>query len=147
DLCPAARGLSSGHLRMRRAGFVGQPGPARIALRASGSENAPLARFRGEAAEPDCHILATIVLKGRANWVRLCLFAADTECFRAFMSDVTTTSEGAQQGVVGEMAKPARSPFASARNNRSLRILGFIVVFASVLMSSLSFLILSGTTN
>jgi len=63
------------------------------------------------------------------------------------MSDVTTTGEGAPQGVVSDVARPARSPFASARSNRSLRILGFVVVFASVLMSSISFLILSGTTN
>jgi len=63
------------------------------------------------------------------------------------MSDVTTTSEGARQGVVSDMARPTRSPFVSARNNRSLRILGFIVVFASVLMSSISFLILTGATN
>ena len=91
--------------------------------------------------------MATIVLKGRTNWVRLRLLAADTECFRAFMSDVTTTGEGAPQGVVSDVARPARSPFAAARNNRSLRILGFVVVFASVLMSSISFLILSGTTN
>jgi two-component system nitrogen regulation sensor histidine kinase NtrY len=33
------------------------------------------------------------------------------------------------------------------QQNRALRVLGFVVVFASVLMSSLSFLILSGTTN
>lgn len=33
------------------------------------------------------------------------------------------------------------------RSNRPLRVLGFIVVVASVLMSSFSFLILSGTTN
>jgi two-component system nitrogen regulation sensor histidine kinase NtrY len=63
------------------------------------------------------------------------------------MSDIAATGEEARLGVVDEMAKPAKSPFLSARNNRSLRILGFIVVFASVLMSSLSFLILSGTTN
>ena len=63
------------------------------------------------------------------------------------MSDVTATDERAQAGVVHEMAQPAKSPFAAARNNRPLRILGFIVVFASVLMSSLSFLILSDTTN
>src|SRR5690606_35931068 len=56
-------------------------------------------------------------------------------------------SEETQAVVASEQAKPARSAFASARNNRPLRILGFIVVFASVLMSSLSFLILSGTTN
>ncbi|MHA6692284.1 sensor histidine kinase NtrY-like [Devosia sp. A449] len=63
------------------------------------------------------------------------------------MIEVTAPNEGDQQRVVNEQAKPARSAFASARNNRPLRILGFIVVFASVLMSSLSFLILSGTTN
>jgi len=40
-----------------------------------------------------------------------------------------------------------RTPFFSGRNNRPLRILGFVVVIASVLMSSLSFLILTGTTN
>ncbi|MCS6758667.1 MAG: PAS domain-containing sensor histidine kinase, partial [Candidatus Devosia euplotis] len=33
------------------------------------------------------------------------------------------------------------------RNNAPLRVLGFVVVVASVLMSSISFLILSGTTN
>jgi len=63
------------------------------------------------------------------------------------MSDATAMNEGGRQGVADERAAPARSPFVSARNNRSLRILGAIIVFASVLMSSLSFLILSGTTN
>ncbi|WP_240233734.1 sensor histidine kinase [Devosia lacusdianchii] len=46
-----------------------------------------------------------------------------------------------------ETAKPQRASFFSGRTNRPLRVLGFIVVFASVLMSSISFLILSGTTN
>ncbi|UXN72876.1 HAMP domain-containing protein [Devosia sp. A8/3-2] len=38
-------------------------------------------------------------------------------------------------------------PFFAAHTNRPLRVLGFVVVFASVLMSSISFLILSGATN
>ncbi|WP_052951721.1 sensor histidine kinase NtrY-like [Devosia soli] len=42
--------------------------------------------------------------------------------------------------------KAQRSLF-SAEGNGPLRVLGFLVVFASVLMSSVSFLILSGTTN
>lgn len=46
-----------------------------------------------------------------------------------------------------ETGAPQRAPFFQARANQSLRVLGFIVVFASVLMSSISFLILSGTTN
>jgi two-component system nitrogen regulation sensor histidine kinase NtrY len=46
-----------------------------------------------------------------------------------------------------ETAKPQRASFFSGQTNRPLRVLGFIVVFASVLMSSISFLILSGTTN
>jgi len=65
----------------------------------------------------------------------------------AFMTDVATTNEAAPGGVVGDMAKPARSPFATGRGNRPLRVLGFIIVSASVLLSSLSFLILSGTTS
>ncbi|UYO00347.1 MAG: PAS domain-containing sensor histidine kinase [Devosia sp.] len=44
-------------------------------------------------------------------------------------------------------SKPAGRVRLGAMQNGPLRILGFIVVFASVLMSSLSFLILSGTTN
>ena len=46
-----------------------------------------------------------------------------------------------------DAARPARSPFFGAQSNRGLRVLGFVVVFASVLLSSISFLILSGTTN
>jgi two-component system nitrogen regulation sensor histidine kinase NtrY len=42
---------------------------------------------------------------------------------------------------------PKRPSFPTRRSNRPLRILGLIVVSASVLMSSISFLILSGTTN
>jgi two-component system nitrogen regulation sensor histidine kinase NtrY len=40
-----------------------------------------------------------------------------------------------------------RGLFGGAQSNRSLRIVGFIVVFASVVMSSISFVILSGITN
>ncbi|NGP17622.1 hypothetical protein [Devosia aurantiaca] len=42
--------------------------------------------------------------------------------------------------------RPARSLLHFGQH-QSLRVLGFVVVFASVLMSSLSFLILSGFTN
>ncbi|QQR34994.1 PAS domain-containing sensor histidine kinase [Devosia oryziradicis] len=63
------------------------------------------------------------------------------------MSDIAAKGEADLKGVARDVTPPVNSPFAAARNNRSLRILGFIVVFASVLMSSLSFLILSGTTN
>ncbi len=62
------------------------------------------------------------------------------------MSELTA-SEETQAVVASEEPKAARAPFAAAHSNRPLRILGFIVVFASVLMSSISFLILSGTTN
>ena len=40
-----------------------------------------------------------------------------------------------------------RLPFMGMEQNRALRILGFVVVSASVLMSTISFLILSGTTG
>lgn len=40
-----------------------------------------------------------------------------------------------------------QSSLFSVEGNGPLRVLGFLVVFASVLMSSVSFLILSGTTN
>ncbi|MBU1335203.1 MAG: PAS domain-containing sensor histidine kinase [Alphaproteobacteria bacterium] len=61
------------------------------------------------------------------------------------MSEVTANEE-ARQGVASDAPKPARSLFSTA-HNRPLRVLGFVVVLASVLMSSISFLILSGTTN
>ncbi|PXA98924.1 PAS domain-containing sensor histidine kinase [Nostoc sp. 3335mG] len=56
---------------------------------------------------------------------------------------------------IGEIDGPAKALAASAgqrslfsaEGNGPLRVLGFLVVFASVLMSSVSFLILSGTTN
>lgn len=48
---------------------------------------------------------------------------------------------------VAKAAPSGRSPFAAARSNRSLRVLGLIVVVASVLMSSFSFMLLSGSTN
>ncbi len=71
--------------------------------------------------------------------------AAEMECLAAFMSEVTANEE-ARQGVASDAPKPARSLFSTA-HNRPLRVLGFVVVLASVLMSSISFLILSGTTN
>ncbi len=44
-------------------------------------------------------------------------------------------------------ARPVRKNWPRLSQNRALRMLGFGVVFASVLMSSISFLILSGATN
>ncbi len=49
--------------------FAEHPGPASVALRASIAENVLLERF---PTAIECHILATIVLKGRTNWVRFC---------------------------------------------------------------------------
>jgi two-component system nitrogen regulation sensor histidine kinase NtrY len=68
------------------------------------------------------------------------------ECHQAFMSETATIDEQPQT-LKSDAGKPARSPFFNVRSNTPLRVLGFIVVFASVLMSSISFLILSGTTN
>lgn len=58
---------------------------------------------------------------------------------------VSPTNEQA----VGRAAapRPWRPPLLGWEQNRSLRILGFVVVSASVLMSTISFLILSGTTG
>ncbi|WIY54353.1 PAS domain-containing sensor histidine kinase [Devosia sp. YIM 151766] len=44
-------------------------------------------------------------------------------------------------------ARPWRRPFMGMQQDRALRVLGFGVVFASVLMSTMSFLILSDTTG
>src|SRR5690606_8108711 len=44
-------------------------------------------------------------------------------------------------------ARPWRRPFMDMQQDRELRVLGFGVVFASVLMSTMSFLILSDTTG
>lgn len=63
------------------------------------------------------------------------------------MSDVAAIREGAPQRAGREGAKRSNSVFAAAYNNRPLRILGFIIVSASVLMSSISFLILTGATD
>lgn len=63
------------------------------------------------------------------------------------MSELGTTGEGPTQPATGNRSARARSVFAAAHNNRPLRILGFIVVFASVLMSSISFLILTRATT
>ena len=62
------------------------------------------------------------------------------------MNEVAASKE-THKVVASDGANAARSAFSAAHGNRPLRILGFIVVFASVLMSSISFLILSGTTN
>ena len=45
------------------------------------------------------------------------------------MSDIAT-GKAAQGGVADGLTQPVKSPFAAARNNRPLRILGFVVVFA-----------------
>src|SRR5690606_18597863 len=50
----------------------------------------------------------------------------------------------AQHGT--SVAPPQRRSLFSNQGNRPLRVLGFVVAFASVLMSLISFLILSGTT-
>ncbi|HEY8577074.1 MAG TPA: PAS domain-containing sensor histidine kinase [Devosia sp.] len=63
------------------------------------------------------------------------------------MSDVAAIREGAPKRAGREGAKRSNSVFAAAYNNRPLRILGFIIVSASVLMSSISFLILTGATD
>jgi two-component system, NtrC family, nitrogen regulation sensor histidine kinase NtrY len=62
------------------------------------------------------------------------------------MSEAATINL-AEQAPAPVSSKPRQSLFSTAKSNRSLRVLGFVVVFASVLMSLVSFLILSGTTN
>ncbi len=61
------------------------------------------------------------------------------------MADLSTSDDREMERAAE--ARPARRNFLAMQDNRPLRVLGFVVVFASVLMSSLSFLILSGTTN
>ncbi|MGV8854780.1 MAG: ATP-binding protein [Devosia sp.] len=63
------------------------------------------------------------------------------------MTDITTIEDQANSAGDTSADKSARAPLFSMRNNAPLRVLGLIVVVASVLMSSGSFLILSGTTN
>ena len=63
------------------------------------------------------------------------------------MTDITTIDDEPAKAPGGDSGKPGRAPLFSMRNNAPLRVLGFVVVVASVLMSSISFLILSGTTN
>lgn len=64
------------------------------------------------------------------------------------MDDTTTFSGPVGPAPESEPTKPTRSPpFLGAQSNRGLRVLGFVVVLASVMLSSISFLILSGTTN
>ncbi len=62
------------------------------------------------------------------------------------MADLVSASDE-QAGERQSDSRPPRRPWLGMSQNRALRVLGFVVVFASVLMSSLSFLILSGTTN
>jgi two-component system nitrogen regulation sensor histidine kinase NtrY len=70
----------------------------------------------------------------------------ETECQRRLMSTASIGND--EQFASGlDDNTPARGSFPTRRGNRPLRILGLVVVSASVLMSSLSFLILSGTTN
>jgi len=77
--------------------------------------------------------------------------AIDRPCRRSggdedYMTDQVET-DGTLAEERTESPRPTRRPFLAMQENRSLRMVGFVVVFASVLMSSLSFLILSGTTN
>jgi len=73
--------------------------------------------------------------------------AAETECHPALMSELATIEDEPERTAEQDAGKSARAPLFNMRNNRPLRVLGFVVVVASVLMSSISFLILSGTTN
>jgi len=63
------------------------------------------------------------------------------------MTEITTIDDEPAKAAGGDSGKPGRAPLFSMRSNAPLRVLGFVVVVASVLMSSISFLILSGTTN
>ena len=69
------------------------------------------------------------------------------ECLRALMREVSVIDDEPIRGPGSEAGRPVRTPLFSMHNNAPLRVLGFVVVVASVLMSSISFLILSGTTN
>ena len=62
------------------------------------------------------------------------------------MTDLVSAITDDDAHVAAE-SRPRRVSLANMRQNQSLRVLGFVVVFASVLMTSLSFLILSGLTN
>ena len=72
--------------------------------------------------------------------------AAEEESHLA-LSETQAAAEPAGQPVSQDRATPARPAFFGKANNRALRVLGFVVVLASVLMSSVSFLILTGTTH
>ncbi|MEO8685461.1 MAG: hypothetical protein ABI414_11550, partial [Devosia sp.] len=63
------------------------------------------------------------------------------------MSEATAPIDNVVPTTPSAAPKPPRTPFFAGKNNRVLRMLGLVVVLASVLMSSTSFLILSGTTN
>jgi PAS domain S-box len=62
------------------------------------------------------------------------------------MADLVSANIDDSSGRAGE-SRSGSQAFVRMRENRALRVLGFVVVTASVLMSSLSFLILSGITN
>ena len=62
------------------------------------------------------------------------------------MADLATASDE-HSGDDATESRPRGRVFSGLRQNQSLRVLGFVVVFASVLMSSASFLILSGITT
>jgi two-component system nitrogen regulation sensor histidine kinase NtrY len=62
------------------------------------------------------------------------------------MTDLVAASDEQGGEIAAESGRGGRT-LSRIRQNRSLRVLGFVVVFASVLMSSVSFLILSGLTT
>src|SRR5690606_21241908 len=63
---------------------------------------------------------------------------------RRYMADLVAANEGQESQ---SAAESRLGQLSRIRQNQSLRVLGFIIVFASVLMSSVSFLILSGITT
>lgn len=71
--------------------------------------------------------------------------AVKPEDGRCMTELVAATEPDDRQGAVPP--QPVRRSVLGIQQNRPLRLLGFIVVSASVLMSSISFLILSGATN
>ncbi|ODT69793.1 MAG: hypothetical protein ABS75_15230 [Pelagibacterium sp. SCN 63-23] len=66
--------------------------------------------------------------------------------FGRFMTEAVSAIDTESDERASESAPAGRS-FLHIQQNQSLRVLGLFVVLASVLMSSVSFLILSGTTN
>jgi two-component system, NtrC family, nitrogen regulation sensor histidine kinase NtrY len=62
------------------------------------------------------------------------------------MADLASANDE-HKGEPAAEARPQGRVLSGMRQNQALRVLGFVVVFASVLMSSASFLILSGITT